>query len=124
MFSVFVPVFELLEKLLVVASIEAPFTFLQEPIKTLLLDAVKFPHMPLGLVPEILDPVDVVLLVSKQFRVVDTLVMKIRYIQSIVRSEGIRINDAIWPDFFLDNRQQRFCFCIRDDGGINLAATL
>jgi len=79
----------------VVASIKAPFAFLQEPIKILLFDAVKFPYVPFGLVPKILDPVDVV----------DTHVMKIRDIQRVVRPEGICVNNAVRPDLFLDNRQ-------------------
>jgi hypothetical protein len=34
MFCVSIAVFQLLEKLLVIASIEAPFAFLQEPINS------------------------------------------------------------------------------------------
>ena len=49
-----------------VASIEAPFTFFQKPVKVVLLNAVKLAHMSLGLVPKILNPVDVVATISKQ----------------------------------------------------------
>ena len=86
-----------------VASIEAPFTFLQEPVKIVLFDAVKSAHMALSLVPEVLDAVDVILLVSKQFRVVDAHVMKIGHIQRVIRPEGVRVNDAVRPDLLLDN---------------------
>ena len=78
-----------------VASIEAPFAFLEKPVKTLLLDTIKFAHMAFGLVPEILDPVDGVLFIGKQFRVVHAHVMKVRDIQRVVRPEGIGINDTI-----------------------------
>ena len=38
---------------------------------------VKFAHMPLGLVPKILDTIDVIMPVGKQFRMIDPKVMKI-----------------------------------------------
>ena len=44
----------------------------------LLWDTVKFTHMPLGLVPEIFNSVDVIYLVCKQFGMVDTEVFKVR----------------------------------------------
>ena len=49
-----------------IASIEAPFALLQEPVEIVRLDAVILAHMTLGLVPEILNSVDVVLFVSKE----------------------------------------------------------
>ena len=76
------------------AVIEAPFIFLQKPIKIVLLNAVEHPHMSFGLVPEIIDPADMVAFVSEQFRVVDAQMMKIRNIKRIVGSEGVRINDT------------------------------
>ena len=50
---------------MMVASIEAPLTLLQKPVEVLLFDAVEFTHLPLGLVPEILDAVDVILAPGK-----------------------------------------------------------
>jgi hypothetical protein len=44
----------------VASSIEAPFTLLQIPVKTLRFDPIKTPQMALGLVPKILDSLDVV----------------------------------------------------------------
>ena len=49
-----------------VASIEAPFTLLEKPVKILLFDAIKFAHMPLRLIPEILDAIDVIFTSGKQ----------------------------------------------------------
>ena len=43
-----------------VASIEAPFTLLEKPVKILLFDAVIFSKDPFRLIPEVLDAVDVV----------------------------------------------------------------
>ena len=55
-----------------IASIEAPFTLLQKPVKISTCYPVKPAHVTLGLVPEVLDPIDVILLIGKQLRVVDT----------------------------------------------------
>ena len=46
---------------MVVASIEAPLALFQKPVKILLLNAIEFAQMPLGLVPEVLDAIDVIL---------------------------------------------------------------
>ena len=40
-------------------------------------DTVEFAHMALRLVPEILDPVDVIFLVGKELRVIDPKVFEI-----------------------------------------------
>ena len=49
-----------------VASIEAPFALLEKPIKVLLFDAVEAAHVALGLVPKILDPIDMIFLLGKE----------------------------------------------------------
>ena len=48
------------------ASVEAPFTLLEEPIAIVLLDAVKFPQLLLGLIQEVLNTVHAILEVCKQ----------------------------------------------------------
>ena len=48
------------------ASVEAPFTFLQEPAEIVGFNAVVLAHVPLRLVPEGLDPVDVVSIVGEE----------------------------------------------------------
>ena len=40
-------------------------------------DTVEFAHVALRLVPKVLDPVDMVFLVSKQFRMVDPKVVEV-----------------------------------------------
>ena len=50
-----------------IASVEAPLTLLLEPVKIVRFDAVVYTNVALGLVPEVLDPVDVVLLVGEEF---------------------------------------------------------
>ena len=86
-----------------VASIEAPFTFLQKPVKILLLDTVKFSHMTLCLIPKILNPINVVLFVCKKFTMIDASMVKVTNIKCVVRSEGICVNNAIRLDFFTNN---------------------
>ena len=66
-------------------------------------NTVKFTHMPLGLVPEILDAINVVFLIGKQLRMIDPIVFKFADIQHVIASPAVRINDAIRNDFVLDN---------------------
>ena len=69
-------------------------------------NTVEFSHMALGLVPKILNPVNVILLVCKELGMVDPEVMKIRYIQHVVAAPTVGINDAIRNDFTFDDWQQ------------------
>ena len=58
-------------------SIEAPLALLQEPVKVVGFDAVETSQMTLGLVPEVLDSVDVVFLVGEQLGVIDAQVFRV-----------------------------------------------
>lgn len=49
------------------AVIETPFTLLDEQVKMPLRNAVITSQMTLGLIPEVLDPVNVIDTLSKQF---------------------------------------------------------
>lgn len=49
-----------------IPSIEALFALFQKPVEIVRFDAVIFRHVPLGLVPEVLDPGDVILPVGKE----------------------------------------------------------
>ena len=55
-----------------ISSIESPFTLLQKPVKISTFYPVKPAHVTLGLVPEILKPIDGIIFIGKQLRVVDT----------------------------------------------------
>ena len=61
----------------------------------LLWDTVEFTHVALGLVPEILNAIDVIVAVCEKLRMVDTEVMEVRHIQHIVAAPAVGINDAI-----------------------------
>ena len=45
--------------------------------------------MTLGLIPEVLDAVDVVPLIGEQFGVVDAVVLETGYIEHVVGAEGV-----------------------------------
>jgi hypothetical protein len=64
-------------------------------------NAVEFAHMPLGLVPEILDAIDVRLPIREEPGVVDSVVLESGDIQHVVRAKGVGINDAVMDDFIL-----------------------
>ena len=71
MFFLQVPVFKLFVKVLMVASIEAPFTLLLEkPMKIVRFDAIESSQMSFGLVPKVLDSIDVISSVCEEFGMV------------------------------------------------------
>ena len=49
-----------------IASVEAPFALLEEPVEIVWFDAVVLAHVALGLVPKVLDAVDVGAIVGEQ----------------------------------------------------------
>ncbi len=60
--------------------------------------------MTLGLVPEILYPIDVIRLICKAFTVVNAHMVKLRDIQGIVGAKSVGIYNTIWMHFLLNNR--------------------
>ena len=89
-----------------VTSIEPPLTFLEEQKKAILWDTVEPSHVPFGLVPEVLDPIDVILPVSKALRVIDSNMVEVRDIQDVIALESICVDDAIREDHSLHDREQ------------------
>ena len=61
----------------------------------LLCDTVEFAHVTLGLVPEILNAVDVIMTVCKELGMVDAKVVEIGYIQNVIAAPAVRIDDTI-----------------------------
>ena len=107
-----------------VSSIEAPLALLQKPVETGWLDAIEFAQVTLGLVPEVLDSVDVVFLVREFHRMVDSLVVKITHIKCIVASPRVGVNDTVWLHLLFDDRQERLGLCVGNDRRVHLAAPL
>lgn len=96
MFGLLLPVFKLLQQLLVVAAIESPLALLQKPVKIVWHNAVEATQMPLCLVQKVLHASDMMPpLGHEDLTVVDTSVVKLRGIPQIIRREAIGIDDAI-----------------------------
>jgi len=60
-------------------------------MEVLLRDAVIAPQMALGLVPEVLDAVDVVAVLGEQLGVIDADVMKVRHVEHVIGPEAVRV---------------------------------
>ena len=102
--------------------VETPLALLQVEVEVEGGDAFETTHMTLGLIPEVLDAVDVVLLIGEQLGVVDAVVLEAGYIEHVVRTEGIGVDDAVGDYLVFDDSLQRLALGVRDDLGIDLAA--
>ena len=66
-------------------------------------NTVETTHMALRLVPEILDPIDGIILMGKQLRVVDMDMPERGNIQGIIRPKPVGIDDTIGAYMLFDN---------------------
>ena len=80
--------------------------------------------MALGLVPEILDAVDVISGVGKEPGMVDAEMVEVRYVQHIVTLPAVRIDNAVGHDLALDDGDQSGPGCVGDNLGIDLPTPL
>ena len=122
--SVLIPVFKLPEQLLMVASVEAPFALLEEPVEALFFDAIESTQMTLGLIPEVFNAINVVSLVGEELGVVDSHVAEVANVESIVGLERIVIDDTVGLHFPLYDRQDGRGAGIGYDGREDLSAPL
>ncbi len=90
-----------------VTTVEAPLAFLEEKKEAFLGNAVEPSEVALGLVPEVLDPVDVVVLIGEQPRVVDAGVMEARHVKRVIAPEAVRVDDAVGQDHALHDGKKR-----------------
>lgn len=67
-------------------------------MKVIFMDAIVAPQVPLRLIPEVLDTVDVILLMSKQFWMVDPIVVKFGNVQHIIGPKAVGEDDWMGPD--------------------------
>ena len=107
-----------------VSRIEAPFTLLKEPIEVLLFDAVESAQMTLGLIPKVLDAVDVILALSQVLGVVDAHMVEVGNIQGIADSESVCIDNAVGTYLLFNDGHDSLPFCIGDYSGVNLSFAL
>lgn len=84
----------------------------------LLWNAVIAQQVTLGLVPEVLDPVDVIDAIGEQIRMVDPDVMELGNIQNIIGAEIVGVDDAVRPHLIPDDWEKRVCTGIGDDNNI------
>ena len=89
-----------------VASIEAPFTLLEKPMKIVRFDAIESSQMSFGLVPKVFDPVDVISPVGEELGMIDAHVMKFCDVECIVRLESVGVNNAVRSDSLFNDREQ------------------
>ena len=97
--SVLIPVFKLPEQLLMVASVEAPFALLEEPVEAFLFDAIEPTQMTLGLIPEVFNAINVIAPVGEELGVVDAHVMEVAHVESVAGLERIVIDDTVGLHF-------------------------
>ena len=93
-------------------GVESPLAFSQEERKVGSRDTVEATQMALGLVPEVLDSVDVIFPVGEQFGVVDAAVLERRDVQHVVGAEGVGVDDAVGDDLVLNDGLQRLALCV------------
>ena len=84
-------------------------------------NTVKSTHVALGLVPKILDPVDVVSTLCKELGMVYAIVFEFGDIKRIIDPTTVRINDAIWDNFAFDDWLQSCPRGIGNDFAVNLS---
>ncbi len=104
-----------------VATVESPFTLFQEPVEMFWLDAVKAAQMPFCLAPKILYLIDMIISFGKQPVMIESVMMKIAYVQRIIRLESVCVDDAVRLNLLLNDRHQCFCVGVRDYGRVNFA---
>ena len=76
-------------------------------MKVFFRDAIIASQMPFWLVPEVLDSVNVISVLSKQFGVVDADMFKLGYVQHIIGPERISVDDRMGPYLFSYNGHKR-----------------
>ncbi len=81
-------------------------------------------QMPFGLIPKVFNPIDVIMLVRKKLAVIDAIVLKLRYIQGIVRTIIVSVHNAIRHHLLPDDGQKRLRLGIRNHLRVDLAAPL
>ena len=85
---------------------------------------IGFAQMTLSLIPEILDPVDVVLAQRKVLRVVNPVIPKGGNVQHIIRAVAVGVHDAVGDDLLLHDAHQRLPVRVGDGSRVDLSAPL
>jgi hypothetical protein len=70
-------------------------------------DGVIAPKMSLGLVPEVLDSVEVIALVGEQFEMFDPHVAELQDIEHVIASKTVGIDNAIRLNLLANSRNKK-----------------
>ena len=103
--------------------VEPPLAFLEEQVEVGFRDAVIAAQMSLGLVPEILDAIDLVGALYKGVLVIDPLMVEFRNIKNIIGSITIGVDNAVWLDAIAHNADKRLRAGVGDHGRVDFAVT-
>ena len=87
-------------------------------------NAVVSAQMPLSLVPEILDPVDMVPFLDKFLGMIDPVMPELADIENIVGAEAISIDDAVGFDALTNNPEQCLRLGVRDRNRVDQPTAL
>lgn len=104
--------------------VEAELALLEEQREAVPRDAIVFAQHPFGLVPEVLDAVDMASATRELHGVVDAHMAELAHVQRIVAAEAVGVDPAVRCYFPLDYRHQRGGFGVVHDLGIRLPTTL
>src|ERR1700722_5873299 len=102
--------------------IETPLGLLEVEVEVGSRDSIEAAHVTLGLIPEVLDAVDMVFLIGEELRMIDAEVLEAGYIENVVGTEGVGVDDAVGDDLVLEDGLQGLALGVRDDLRIDLAA--
>jgi hypothetical protein len=84
------------------AVVEAPFALFQEQVEVAFRNAVVTPHVSFGLVPKVLDAIDMIVRIGEELRVIDQVMMELRDIQHNECPEAIGVDDTIRSNILSD----------------------
>ena len=90
----------------------------------LLRDAVIASQVPLCLVPEVLDAVDMIPVLCEQFGVVDPDVLELGDVQHVIGPKAIGVDDGVWPHLVPYDGEKRVRAGIWDDHDMDFASPL
>jgi hypothetical protein len=102
-------------------GVETPLALPQEEVEVGCRDPVEAAPMPLGLVPEIFDAVDVIFLVREELGVADAVVLEAGHVEHAIGAHRVGAVGGIGHDLDVDDGLQGRFFCVRDGLSVDLA---
>ena len=69
-------------------------------------DAIISSQMSFCLAPKIFNAVDMIVCICEDMRVIDPVMMEFRDVEHVIGSKAVGVDDAVWENHPLHNRQQ------------------